>query len=62
MSPVSLTASVSEPGEYVVRVHWSRYLSASTGCMRPTEDGWSMLVVEHSGIVKIEGSLAPRHC
>jgi hypothetical protein len=60
--PVSLTASVSEPGEYVVRVHWSRYLSASTGCMRPTEDGWSMLVVEHSGIVKIEGSLAPRHC
>jgi hypothetical protein len=60
--PVSLTASVSEPGEYVVRVHWSRFLSASTGCIRPTEDGWSMLVVEHSGIVKIDGSLAPRHC
>ncbi|HEX6758028.1 MAG TPA: hypothetical protein VF086_06385 [Propionibacteriaceae bacterium] len=60
--PVSLTVSLPEPGEYVVRVHWSRYLSASNGCMRPTEDGWSMLVVEQSGTVTIEGSLAPRHC
>ena len=60
--PVSLTVSLPEPGDFVVRVHWSRYLSASTGCMRPTEDGWSMLVVEQPGIVKIEGSLAPRRC
>jgi hypothetical protein len=60
--PVSLTVSVPEPGEYAVRVHWSRYLSASDGCMRPTEDGWSVLRVEHSGTVTIEGSLAPRHC
>jgi len=61
-SPVSLTVSLPEPGEYVVRVHWSRYLSASNGCMRPTEDGWSMLVVKQSGTVTIESSLAPRHC
>jgi hypothetical protein len=60
--PVSLTVSVPEPGEYDVRVHWSRYLSASNGCIRPTEDGWSTLVVEHPGTVKIEGSLTPRHC
>ena len=60
--PVSLTVAVPEPGEYVVRVRWSRYLSASNGCMRPTEDGWSVLVVEQSGTVTIEGSLAPRHC
>jgi hypothetical protein len=60
--PVSLTVSLPEPGEYVVRVHWSRYLSASDGCMRPTEDGWSVLRVEHPGTVTIEGSLAPRHC
>jgi hypothetical protein len=59
---VSLTASLPEPGEYVVRVRWSRYLTASNGCMRPTEDGWSMIVVEHPGTAKIEGSLAPRHC
>ena len=60
--PVSLTVSVPEPGEYDVRVHWSRYLSASNGCIRPTEDGWSTLAVEHPGTVKIEGSLTPRHC
>ncbi len=59
---VSLTAFLPEPGEYVVRVRWSRYLSASDGCMRPAEGGWSKVVVEHSGIVKIEGSLPPRHC
>jgi len=60
--PVSVTVSVPEPGEYVARVRWSRYLSASIGCMRPTDDGWSMLVVERPGTVTIEGSLAPRHC
>ena len=60
--PVSLTVALPEPGEYVVRVRWSRYLSASDGCVRPTEDGWSVLVVEDSGTVTIEGSLAPRHC
>jgi hypothetical protein len=54
--------SVPEPGEYVVRVHWSRYLSASIGCLRPTGDGWSTLVVEQPGTVTIEGSLTPRHC
>jgi hypothetical protein len=59
---VSLTVSLPDPGEYVVRVRWSRYLTASNGCMRPTEDGWSMIVVEHPGIAKIEGSFAPRHC
>jgi hypothetical protein len=60
--PDSLTVSLPEAGEYSVRVRWSRYLSASDGCMRPTRDGWSEVVVQHSGIVKVEGSLAPRHC
>ena len=58
----SMTVSLPEPGTYVVRVRWSRYLTASNGCMRPTEDGWSMIVVEHPGTAEIEGSLAPRHC
>jgi hypothetical protein len=58
----SLTVSLPEPGAYVVRVRWSRYLTASNGCMQPTEDGWSMLVVEHPGTAEIEGSLAPHHC
>ena len=59
---VSLTAFLPEPGEYVVRVRWSRYLSASDGCVRPAEGEWSTIVVEQAGTVKIEGSLAPRHC
>jgi hypothetical protein len=60
--PVSLTVSLPEPGEYVVRVRWSRFVSASSGCVRPTEDGWSVVVVQHPSTVKIEGSMAPRHC
>jgi hypothetical protein len=60
--PVSLTVSLPEPGEYTVRVRWSRYLSASEGCVRPAEGGWSKVVVEHPGTVKLEGSLAGRHC
>ena len=59
---VSLAVSLPDPGEYVVRVRWSRYLTASNGCMRPTEDGLSMIVVKHPGTAKIEGSFAPRHC
>jgi len=60
--PVSLTVSLPEPCEYVVRVRWSRYLNATAGCMRPTEGGWSAVVVEQPGVVKIEGRLLPRHC
>src|SRR5215211_3912581 len=60
--PLSLTVSVPEPGKYVVRLRWSRYLTASDGCMQPGENGWSTVVVEHPGTVKIKGSLAPRQC
>ncbi len=59
---VSMTLSLPHPGEYVVRVHWSRYLSASDGCVRPAAGGWSTLVVDRPGTVKIHASLAPRHC
>ena len=58
----SLTMSVPEAGEYVVRVRWYRYLSSSDGCVRPAEGGWSTLVVERPGTVTITGSLLPRHC
>ena len=60
--PVSLTVSLPQPGEYALRVHWSRYLSASNGCVRPAQGGWSTVVVEHASTVEIEGSLVPRHC
>jgi hypothetical protein len=54
--------SLPEPGEYVVRVRWSRFVSASSGCVRPAEGGWSEVVVQQPGTVKIEGSLLPRYC
>jgi hypothetical protein len=60
--PVSLTVSLPQPGEYVVRVHWSRFLSVSNGCMKPAQDGWSTVVVQDPGTVKIKASLAPRDC
>ena len=59
---ISLTVALPQPGEYVVRVRWSPYVSASSGCMRRAEGGWSQVVVQQSGTVKIEGSLPPRHC
>jgi len=59
---VSLTVSLPDPGEYVVRLRWSPYLTASNGCMRPTGDGWSVIVVEQPGTAKIHGSLTPHHC
>ncbi len=59
---VSLTVSLPKPGEYLIRVRWSRYLSASNGCVRPAEGGWSTVVVEQPGTVKLQGKLAPRHC
>jgi hypothetical protein len=58
----SLTVSLPEAGEYVVRVHWSRYLSTSAGCVRPADSGWTTLVVQQPGSAKIKGSLLPRHC
>jgi hypothetical protein len=59
---ISITFSLPEPGAYVVRVHWSRYLSPSDGCVRPAAGGWSTLVVNRPGTVKLHASLAPRHC
>jgi hypothetical protein len=60
--PVSLTVSLPEPGEYSVRVYWSRYLSVSNGCVKPAPDGSSVVVVQDPGTVKIKGSLLPHHC
>ena len=59
---VSLTLDLPSPGEYQLRVHWSRYLSASNGCVRPADDGWTTVVADQPGTVKIEGSWMPRHC
>jgi hypothetical protein len=61
-SDTSLELSLPSPGQYVLRVRWSRFLSASNGCVRPAKGGWSMVVVDEPGTVRIEGSLTPRQC
>ena len=58
----SLTVSLPKPGEYLTRVRWSRYLTASNGCVRPADSGWSTVVVGQPGTVEIHGSLTPHHC
>jgi hypothetical protein len=58
----SLTVSLPKTGEYLIRVRWSRYLTASNGCVQPADGGWSTVVVEQPGTVKIQGSLTPHHC
>ncbi len=40
---------------------FSTLTTASDGCTRSTEGGWSMIVVEAPGTAKVVGSLAPRH-
>jgi hypothetical protein len=59
---ISLTVELPEPGQYEVRVHWSRFLGASAGCVRESADGWSVVVVRQPGTVLIEGDLTPRRC
>lgn len=59
---VSLTLALPTPGAYDVRIRPSRFLSASSGCVRASPDGWTELVVDEPGTVRLHGSLLPRHC
>ena len=59
---VSLTMYLPKPGEHALRVHWSLYLSLSTGRVKPAQGGWSTVVVQNPGTATLEGSQAPRHC
>jgi hypothetical protein len=59
---ISLTVQLPEPGLYEVRIRWSRFVSASTGCVRESADGWTIVGLTRPGTVTIEGSLFPRRC
>jgi hypothetical protein len=59
---VSLTLTLPEPGTYDVRIRWSRFLSSSAGCVRPSPDGWTVLVMDQPGSARLHGSLLPRRC
>jgi hypothetical protein len=58
----SITLDLPAAGGYEVKVRWSRWLSASTGCLEPSRAGWTRVVVERAGTVRIASSLAARTC
>jgi hypothetical protein len=60
--PDSLTLDLPAAGEYDLRVHWSRWLSASAGCVEQGPSGWTRVVVERAEDVHITASLTPHRC
>jgi hypothetical protein len=59
---ISVTVELPEPGQYELRVRWSRFVGASAGCVRASADGWTVIVVAQPGTVRIAGDLIPRGC
>ena len=59
---VSLTLDLPVAGEYELKVRWSKWLSASSGCLEPGRAGWTRVVVEQPTTVRVQASLLPRHC
>jgi hypothetical protein len=59
---VSLTVDLPAAGAYDLRVRWSRWLSASTGCLEPGPGGWTRVVVDQPTTVRVASSLLPERC
>ena len=53
MYPSRLVAVFNEPGTYQVKVRWSPYWRASSGCVSKTQDGLTRLTVRHAGLVEL---------
>ena len=51
--PSRLVAVVEAPGTYKVKVRWSPYWRASSGCVSKTKDGMTRLSVPHAGLVEL---------
>jgi hypothetical protein len=51
--PERIVAAFSVPGTYRVKVRWSPYWRASSGCVSKTKDGMTRLVVRHAGLVEL---------
>ena len=60
--PDWITLDLPAAGEYDLRVYWSRWLSASTGCLERGPAGWTQVVVEQAEVVHIAASLMPDRC
>jgi hypothetical protein len=53
MYPSRIVAVVDAPGSYRVKVRWSPYWRASSGCVSKTHDGMTRLSVPHAGLVEL---------
>jgi hypothetical protein len=60
--PDSLTLELPAAGKYDLRVRWSRWLSASAGCLERGPEGWTRVVVEQAEVVRLTSRLMPRPC
>ena len=57
MYPTHIVALVDAPGRYMVRVRWSPYWRASTGCVWRGPDGMMRLHAAHAGLVDLRISV-----
>ena len=53
MYPARIVAVFDAPGSYRVKVRWSPYWRASSGCVSKTADGMTRLSVRHAGLVEL---------
>jgi hypothetical protein len=53
MYPSRIVAVVGAPGIYRVKLRWSPYWRASSGCVAKTRDGMTRLTVRHAGLVEL---------
>jgi hypothetical protein len=55
--PSRLVAVVGVPGDYLVKVRWSPYWRASSGCVAKTDDGMLALQARRAGLVELRFGL-----
>jgi hypothetical protein len=55
--PSRLVGEVGAPGSYRVRVRWSPYWRAASGCVSRTADGQTQLDAPRAGLVQLSFSL-----
>jgi hypothetical protein len=53
MYPERIVATFTTPGSYLVKVRWSPYWRASSGCVSKTKEGLTRLTVRHPGLVEL---------
>jgi hypothetical protein len=51
--PQGLVTAIQVPGAYRVRVRWSPYWRASSGCVSRTADGMTELTTRETGLVEL---------